>query len=1064
MYAKLKRKIALFCIPMMICSAIGAMGEITNNSDNLPYAEDEVVTFENENNGLYESENGYIIVKPKMNVFGSAGMNVVDELNNTDNKVAVIKNLYETDSEGNFIDKNKNIVDKDSPDKVSKTSAVIVLNDFEANISHRINWRMKVPGNSRTEFHLESETSTSKPDFEFLAYTGVSSDGVLLNPNHYSGTNQITNELTKPNITLSDNKWHNFEAYFYSDGKSSDNNRKIVELYCDGVLYAIYERSFPHSLKQIEIYSTGVPNADAMYIDDISLSRIPNEFYMTADYNADSRCLEATMSLYPDAGIGETAAQFTFDGALLTPNKINGRKIQYVFTEPLEEGKIYSLNAPMDLTSDGKYLLNAEINIEVPPEQPGIVEVKTGKIGNVFIDSDDLKFNVRLTNTDGLPQSFEGRAWITAEDGSIVWNAEKVDNISAADVAVGGVSEIEFDPNLTDPTHAYGRFYFNTEIRPAGKQSYKKQTREFTIFFSNGFVNDKSGVCTHYSRTKKNSLGNWSDDIYSVGEKGNIKGIIDLQSKAGFGTARDDTLSYSYYKTRNSVPSEFAEKTYKNYNEKGINLIQILSMSFYSKTGLYRSGTLAYEGLHMMPISYVDESGNIDKSELNEFKNKVKDFTSFNSRSHTYELFNEWNLSTWKKKFDLYERKGNEDVLVKKDYEYTIDQYVEAVRTASEGIRESDPQARILGFGAGKDNMEEFIEECLKKGMGQYIDAVSVHPYSVNVAPEIGHKDKWDTESVPLREKIKSVQNLLDKYNLDLPIIITEIGWTNAPDTPITDAIQAQYSIRALGLAGDLTESISLYEMIEHNNSDPYEQHYGMLYQNDDSDNALGAKPVFGALSCFNSLTADKARTEGIVEDKNSGSIYCTYENECERVIMYWNPDKDNQQLSIPKGTNESRAYSRDMYGNIIKETVDERNGFYAVSAGTSPQYLIIDKSCDDDLYVTMKYLKADGLKMTKNMEERLIKTKTDANIEFKTAYKNNGFYDKEISAILAAYDETGKLTNVSLKTYTLKSGQTLMPTDMPNIIRKDKEKVKAYIWDLKLIKPVSYNDEPRES
>ena len=276
---------------------------------------------------------------------------------------------------------------------------------------------------------------------------------------------------------------------------------------------------------------------------------------MTADYNADSRCLEATMSLYPDAGIGETAAQFTFDGALLTPNKINGRKIQYVFTEPLEEGKIYSLNAPMDLTSDGKYLLNAEINIEVPPEQPGTVEVKTGKIGNVFIDSDDLKFNVRLTNTDGLPQSFEGRAWITAEDGSIVWNAEKVDNISAADVAVGGVSEIEFDPNLTDPTHAYGRFYFNTEIRPAGKQSYKKQTREFTIFFSNGFVNDKSGVCTHYSRTKKNSLGNWSDDIYSVGEKGNIKGIIDLQSKAGFGTARDDTLSYSYYKTENSVPS-----------------------------------------------------------------------------------------------------------------------------------------------------------------------------------------------------------------------------------------------------------------------------------------------------------------------------------------------------------------------------------------------------------------------------------------------------------------------------------------------------------------------------
>ena len=1046
---------SVLSVALILCTDSIGFSDTSDIKNSLSeYTETSVIDFDNaSSNGDYISRENNVLFRIRTNTGGDLGVHVINEPENETNKIGVIKNLYEnkTDSAGNT-------------QTVSRTSAYMKINDLDNNISHRISWRMKQVGSSKTEFHLESEESTTKPDFEFLAYTGVGTDGKILGPNAYSGNNKITNELMAPNPNIGDNKWHNFEAYFYSGGKSSDDNRKVVELYCDGVLYARYERSFPHSLKQIEIYSTGTPNADALYIDDISLSRIPNDFYLTSEYNADLLCIDTTFSLYPDSSVEDAANQITLNGKKLTASEVKGRKVRYKLNSPLDSGMIYNLAVPNTLTSEGKKISNSTVTIEVPPEQPGRIDITTDKTGNVFTSNDDLKFEVKLINTDNKTQSFEGRAWVETEDGTVVWNTEKNDNISALNVSPNGTRYIEIKPDWNDLSHKYGRFYLNVEIKPLGKQTYRQTKKEFTRIFSNGFMNDKTGIGSHYSNAKKNNSGTWKEDVYSVAQMDNIQEVISLQDLAGFGIARDVMFGYGYYKTGAVEPSEFQKKTYECFNKNNVNMIQIISGMFWSKSGWYMSGTPIYEGVHLMPIAYVDSSGNRDESELIDFKNKVKSFTKFNARSHTYELFNEWNLGTWKKKYDLYERQGDKDVLVKKDYEYTIDQYMDAVKMASEGIREADPQSRILGICAAKDNMEEFIDECLKRGIGQYIDAVSIHPYSVNVSPEIGHRDDGETISVPLREKIKNVRALLDKYNLDLPIVITEIGWTNAPLTHITEEIQAEYSIRALGLAGDLVEFTSFYEALEHGNNDLYEQHYGMLYPNDDSDKALGAKPVFWALSCFNSLTADKTRTAGIVEDNNSGSMYCTYENECERVIMYWNPDKDNQSLLIPKSTDADRAYIRDMYGNIIKETADDENGFYSVSAGTSPQYLIMDKTCDDDLYVTVKYLSADGVKMTKDMEEKFVENNIQSQITLKTAYKNTDSSDKQISAILAAYDEYGKLTNISMKNYTIKSGESFMPKDVPSVAGKNKETVRGYIWNLKLLKPLSSNVKADES
>ena len=1049
--------------------------ESLSDTTNAGFAETECIDFEGDN--PYTSDNGSAVIKPKQNSKGEEGLSVVTDPTDSSNKVGLLKALYTTNEDGTYYQNNANQYS-------NRTSANLNFGGIEKGSAHRVSWRLKYAKESAaTHFHL---WSNAEGKLKYLSKMGIDDSANAVSPkaNRSNSDESILKDLNgsdfgNPNISLNDDSWHTFEAFLYSAGKDSDN-RKIVELYIDGRMYATYERTFDISLSLIEIYSSTATasNTNAAYIDDIRISKTPDNFYITTDYNSDKNYIDLVYSLYPTYSGSTSAQDITIDKDVqITSRQVNGRYVRLSLDKALTAGKRYTLTLPSGITSNGVSLSSNTVVYEVPPDQPGEIKISCDQVGKIFTDDDindgKLKFNVKIKNTSSNTVKFNIEVKITAEDETeIATDRRAAFNLSANGEAT---REFTFDKSAfsDDLSHQYGRFYFTAMVRPSDAETFKTEKQMFTVVYSNGAVNEKVGTSSHYTRgrigdRKENDAYGIFDYSFntqnnrwecSTLKEDNLKSILNLHKVAGFGLIRDDVLSRTTY--RNDVKKDRRnEILYEETKNAEINIIQLVELGAWSKDGTYyRSGRNDIEGFCPMPL-YED---------LVNFKAKAAEFSTLDNQSHVYELFNEYNLSDLykykdtddeSKMYDLYKWENNQNVLKLENYRYSINDYVNAVKAASEGIRSKDSRAHIMGISSAKDNMVTFLDECFDAGIGQYIDSVSIHPYSVDYAPELGHKDDGMDESTrtPLRKRIQEVREVLDKHGYtNMPIYITELGWASGALTPITEEVQAQYTIRALGLSDDLVAGSTFYEAQEHSTTseDSREACYGMLYTNDDSDNALGAKPVYTALCCYNSLVGDKTRQSGVGTDSN-GNMYCTYENSAEKVIMYWNPNSDNTQINVPCDTSDKvvSAYVRDMYGNVVSQNITQNDSAYALTAGKSPKYLVVSKNADKGLYLTKTCLKADGIELEEDFFEKF-KSMSDVRFDLLTSFVNTSDTKCEVTAVAAVYDSDGRLKKVSAKMYEISPGESLMPRDIPTVTADGTDTVKGFVWDTRTQKPL---------
>lgn len=1051
--------------------------ENLSDTENSVFAETECIDFEGENS--YTSDNGTAKINPRTNNKGETGLEVVKDPSDSSNNVGMLKALYQTNDDGSYKQDSKGNYE-------NITSAYLNFGGIEKGSAHRVSWKMKYAGQkAATHFHLWSNTEGKT---KYLSKMGIDNNANVVTPNtnRYNGDNTLNvaetiskdlngNNFTNPNISLNDNNWHTFEAFLYSAGKGSDT-RKIVELYIDGKMYATYERTFDINLSLIEIYSstTAASNTAAAYIDDIRISKIPDKFYITTDYNSEKGYIDLVYSMYPTYQSGTSAQNITIDNDVqITSRQVNGRFVRLNLSHTLTAGKKYTLTLPNGITSDGQSLSGNTVVYEVPPEQPGEITVSCDQTGRIFTDNDindgKLKFDVSIKNTSRETLNFKLNGKIVAEDGTEIKTIEYIIYNLNANSSASRIFAFK-KSDFSDLSRQYGRFYFIAESRPGGTETYKTIKKMFTVVYSNGAVNEKVGTSSHYTR---GSIGDRKEnDAYGIFDysfnssknrwecstlkEDNLKSILNLHKVAGFGLIRDDVLSRTTYsgEVKKDRRNEILFEETKNAE---MNMIQLVDLGVWSKTGTYYlSGRDDIEGFSPMPI----------KEDLDNFKAKAAEFATFDKQSHVYELFNEYNLgdnykykdtTDTSKMYDLYKWENNQNVLKIKNYRYSMTDYVNAVKAASEGIRSNDPRAHIMGVCSAKDNMIKFFEECFSEGIGQYIDSVSIHPYSVDYAPELGHKDDGMDESTrtPLRKRIQEVREVLDKYGYtDMPIYITELGWATGALTPITEEVQAQYTIRALGLSDDLVAGSTFYEAQEHptTSADSREACYGMLYTNDGGENALGAKPVYTALCCYNSLVGDKTRQNGVTTDAE-GNMYCTYENSAEKVIMYWNPDKDNSEIAITGAENAS-AYVRDMYGNIVSQNVSASGNIYNLTADKNPKYLVINKDDEKELCLTNAYIKADGLRIDEDFASKF-NSLSDVRFELKTSFKNNSASQCGVTAVAAVYGSDGRLKEVSVKTYKVSPNEALMPRDIPTVTADGTDTVKGFVWDTRTQTPL---------
>lgn len=139
--------------------------------------------------------------------------------------------------------------------------------------------------------------------------------------------------------------------------------------------------------------------------------------------------------------------------------------------------------------------------------------------------------------------------------------------------------------------------------------------------------------------------------------------------------------------------------------------------------------------------------------------------------------------------------------------------YLNLLAAASPAIRSADPAATVvMGGVAGLD--PSYLDNCLKLGAAQYVDAIAYHPY-----PETLKMGDYTPQEANIRYIDQFVRNLISKYTTKpLQVWLTEFGWTTTTTRPpgVDEQTQASYLLRMLiNQAGCSSDRIIYYDLFD---------------------------------------------------------------------------------------------------------------------------------------------------------------------------------------------------------------------------------------------------------
>jgi hypothetical protein len=134
--------------------------------------------------------------------------------------------------------------------------------------------------------------------------------------------------------------------------------------------------------------------------------------------------------------------------------------------------------------------------------------------------------------------------------------------------------------------------------------------------------------------------------------------------------------------------------------------------------------------------------------------------TRYKGKVKYYEIWNEWLLGT--------------GVPNKKNKRPSDDVYLSLVKETSLAIRKADPSAIIMtgSINPLKEQDRKWMLGLVSKGILNYIDAISIHPYSFQFKDIALQSPEGNSLEVDSFEK-----ELKNIHNEDVPIYITEVGY-----------------------------------------------------------------------------------------------------------------------------------------------------------------------------------------------------------------------------------------------------------------------------------------------
>lgn len=559
---------------------------------------------------------------------------------------------------------------------------------------------------------------------------------------------------------------------------------------------------------------------------------------------------------------------------------------------------VYSTN----MGNSRSAVLIGGVSVQAAKEKsPVHIKLTTPNTGNIFFEGDPIDFSVNLINK--TEAAYELFAVYQAIDGekNVMWSQEEK-------LLLKG--EEELTRELTFEADRFGLHWLRVELFDEAGTVYCIRDAEFSYVTSNrgARLNRQAGTSTH----TLNHLKKYGDD----GQ------LSYLMQQAGYGYTRDEWL-WNWFEQE--VDSFAVSPQMKNnmllYKEKDINKIYVLSISNPLFPGHTKDPSFAgYEN----PSDYFMER--LEKYVAESVK-ATKNYCN------TYIIGNE---------YDHPEKTAE----TKKP-----ETYVQYMKVVYETVKKYHPEATVLGVAATATDVS-WIEEVFRLGGGQYMDAITLHPYA----------NTQTLEESDFVGRLQAIKDIAAEYGYeDFPLWITELGWTSRRKHLMSEWDQSQLFVKAhiYGVGRGLVECLVDYQMPGSDANTQYSGGFGTIRPSNltgagDVDLPNGAERTYLTMAAWNKNFGGDSTLENYMEDGSLRAYQFRRHSDGKRFVAMWTTE-ERENISLSLGTES--LFVMDILGNE-QEMVSE-SGVYTFNLSHDITYAIGDFT---DFKQTESVFEADAL------------------------------------------------------------------------------------------------------
>jgi hypothetical protein len=241
---------------------------------------------------------------------------------------------------------------------------------------------------------------------------------------------------------------------------------------------------------------------------------------------------------------------------------------------------------------------------------------------------------------------------------------------------------------------------------------------------------------------------------------------------------------------------------------------------------------------------------------------------------------------------------------------------VKFLGTIARVVKRVHPETKVLGPGLATIKIAR-LRNLAKLGLFDYLDGVATNAYS-----EVG---KPEGEFI---RRVRDLKNLLAEVGrTNMPIYITEYGWTSSPGTwqqPVDELTQARYVARSLALLRNEEVNAAIYFCLRYTTRNVGEEGFSVT-------RADGTpKPAYVAFATASRMIGRDGISSLIEGDDGSRLFQLHSKNKFEAVIVAWKPDSD-------RGVFVSGEFAKSVV-DMMGRSLDVTETF---KVGESPLYFV---------------------------------------------------------------------------------------------------------------------------